>query len=129
MYFLNSKFLTVLLSVFSVWLLFSVISVEFERQEIKQQEQAVEDKIDNVKQDNTSLEQYIESLKNSEFLKKEARFRLNFKESDEEVIFVHRETDSPKASSSEELSLKELPGKLWNRLFNMSERRESDPRP
>ena len=105
---LNSKFLTVLLSIFSVWILFSVISVELERRDIKQQEQAVEDKIDNVKQDNVSLERYIENLKNPEFLKKEARFRLNFKELGEEVVFVHKEADSPKASSSQEFSLRNL---------------------
>ena len=114
---LNSKVLTISLSLVSVWILFSVISVEFERQETQKQQQAVEDKISKTENDNKLLGQYLDNLKNPEFLKKEARLRVNFKEPGEEVVFVHREVELPKASSAEEFYLKSWSKKWWNRLF------------
>src|SRR3989344_6096212 len=53
-----------------------------------------------IKRDNASLEGYIKNFKNPEFLEKEARLRLNYKASGEEVVFVHRDINSQKASSS-----------------------------
>ncbi|HXK41064.1 MAG TPA: septum formation initiator family protein [Candidatus Paceibacterota bacterium] len=97
---LNSKIFTVFISVASVWILFSVISVEIEKDEIKKEEANIEFKITNIKRDNASLEGYIKNFKNPEFLEKEARLRLNYKASGEEVVFVHRDINSQKASSS-----------------------------
>ena len=114
MSFLNSKILTALLSILSVWILFSVISSEVEKDEVKKEETAIEAKISDMKRNNALLEQHINNFENPDFLEKEARLRLNYKVSGEEVVFVHRDLNSQKASSSEELSSRNLPNyKKW----------------
>lgn len=115
---LNSKIFTLLLSVLSVWILFSVISAEIQKAEVKKEETAVQTKITGMKQDNDMLGIYIKSFENKEFLEKEARFRLNYKLPGEEVVLVHRDTNSQKASPSEELSLEGMPiyKKWWRWL-------------
>src|SRR3989344_1542622 len=102
---INSKILTVPLLFLSVWILFSVISVEMKKDEIKKEEANIESKMTSIKRDNASLEKYIKNFENPEFLEKEARLRLNYKASGEEVAFVHRDTNSQKSSSSEEFSV------------------------
>ena len=116
---LNSKIFTALLSVLSVWILFSVISAEVEKDEVKKKETAIESKINSKKQDNESLERDIKNFENQEFLEKEARLRLNYKASGEEVVFVHRDLNSQKASSSEEYSPENLSNyqKWWYYLL------------
>jgi cell division protein FtsB len=111
---LNSKFLTVFLLILSVWILFSVISIEVEKDEVKKEEAAVQAKITGISQDNKLMEGYIKNFENHEFLEKEARLRLNYKLPGEEVVFVHRDANSPKASLSEESSPVDLPNyKKW----------------
>ncbi|MBI4158446.1 MAG: hypothetical protein HY505_02415 [Candidatus Yanofskybacteria bacterium] len=104
---LNSKILTVPLVFLSVWILFLVISVETEKDGINKEEANIESKMTNIRRDNASLERYIKNFENPEFLGKEARLRLNYKAFGEEVVFVHRDINSQKASSSEEFSTEE----------------------
>ena len=108
-----------MLLVLSVWILFSVISAEIEKDEVKKEEAAVQTKIAEISQDNKLMEGYIKNFENQKFLEKEARLRLNYKLPGEEVVFVHRDANSQKASSSEELSPEDLPNykKWWNWLF------------
>ena len=113
MYWINSKIFTALLSVLFVWALFSVIFAEVKKGEVKKEEAAIENKLSNVRSNNEALERYLGNLKNPDFLEKEVRFRLNYKASGEEVVFVHRDANSQKASLSTELS-EELPNhKKW----------------
>ena len=116
---LNSKILTVPLAFLSVWILFSVISVEIEKDEVKKEEANIESKIINVERDNASLERFIKNFDNPEFLEKEARLRFNYKALGEEAVFVHRDVNSQKASSSQDASSDDLPNykKWWNWLF------------
>lgn len=108
MFFVNSKILTVLLSVLSVWILFSVISVELEKDEVKKEEANIEAKIINIERESASLERYIKNFDNPDFLEKEARLRLNYKAPGEEVVFVYRDLNAPNASSSERFYQKDL---------------------
>src|SRR3989338_7163901 len=101
---LNSKIFTALLLILSVWILFSVVSTKVEKDEVKKEETAIENKIIGMKLDNELLKGYIVNFENQKFLEKEARLRLNYKLSGEEVVFVYRDANSQKASSSEELS-------------------------
>lgn len=119
MFFLNSKILTALLSALSVWILFSVISTEAEKDDIKKEEAAIESKISSMKRDNETLEEYVQNLKNPKFLEKEARLRLNYKASGEEAVFVHRDPNSQKASLSDGFDPENLPNykKWWYWLF------------
>ncbi|MBI2674763.1 MAG: septum formation initiator family protein [Candidatus Yanofskybacteria bacterium] len=110
---INSKILTVPLLVLSVWILFSVISIEAEKGQVKKEETAIENKMAGISRDNQLLERYIENFKNPEFLEKEARLRLNYKLFGEEVVFVYRDANSQKASSSEELSEERPNYKKW----------------
>src|SRR3989344_1810064 len=100
MNFLNSKILTVPLAFLSVWILFSVISVDIKKDEIKKEEANIESKITAIKRDNAFLERYIKNFENPEFLEKEARLRLNYKVLGEEVVFVYRDTNSQISSRS-----------------------------
>lgn len=109
MWILNSKIFTGLISALSVWVLFSVISAEVEKDEVKKEVAAVENKITAVRQNNEILEKYIQSIKNPDFLEKEARLRLNYKAPGEEVVFVHREMNAKAASSGEEPPLDDVP--------------------
>jgi cell division protein FtsB len=114
MHFLNSKIFTAIIAVFSVWILFSVVSVEMEKSEVKKEEDNIKAKIGDVTQDNKQLEKFIENFDNPEFLKKEARLRLNYKAPDEEVVFVHRDLNSKKVSSAGEFLEDNLPNyKKW----------------
>ena len=81
-----------------------MIFAEIKKGEVKKEETAIRSKITGIKRDNDLLERYIKNFENQEFLDKEARFRLNYKLPGEEVVFVHRDANSQKASSSEELS-------------------------
>ncbi|OGN02527.1 MAG: hypothetical protein A2655_02290 [Candidatus Yanofskybacteria bacterium RIFCSPHIGHO2_01_FULL_43_42] len=116
---LNSKFFTVFISLALVWILFSVIFVEIEKNEVKKEEEDIEAKITNIERDNASLEAYIKNIENSEFLEKEARLRLNYKAPGEEVVFVHRDLNPQKASLAQEFSTDEPPNykKWWNWLL------------
>lgn len=120
MSFLNSKIFTVPLLALTVWILFSVMSAEVEKNEIKKEETVVENKITDVKLDNELLGRYIKSFKNPDFLEKEARIRLNYKAFGEEVVFVHRNLNLQKSSSAEELSPEDLPNykKWWHYLLS-----------
>ena len=114
MNFLNSKILTILLSFLSVWTLFSVISVEVEKEQVKKEEASIEAKMANVVRDKKLLEKYIKNFENPGFLEKEARLRLNYKAFGEEVVFVYRDANSQKASSSQDTSTENLPNyKKW----------------
>ena len=101
---LNSKIFTIMLLALSIWILFSVISSEIKKSEVKKEETAVQTKITGIRQDSDLLDKYIKNFENQEFLEKEARLRLNYKLPGEEVVFVHRDANSQKASLSEELS-------------------------
>lgn len=104
----NSKFLTVFLLILSVWILFSVISAEIEKDEVKKQNAAIQTKITDISQNNRLMEGYIKNFENQKFLEKEARLRLNYKLPDEEVVFVHRDANSQKTSLSKDISPVEL---------------------
>lgn len=115
---LNSKILTILLSTFSIWILFSVISVVVEKGGVKKEEAVIESKIDDIKQDNELLERYVKNFENPDFIEKEARLRLNYKKQGEKVIFVYQDLTSDAASSSDKFLLKNLSDykKLWHWL-------------
>ena len=108
MNFLNSKFFTGLISVFLAWILFSVISLEFEKNEAKKEVKNVELKIENIKKSSQVLEKLISNFNSQAFLEREARSRLNYKKQGEEVVFVYRDSVSDTASLSEKFSLGSL---------------------
>lgn len=122
MFFLNSKIFTIPLLALIAWILFYVMFAEVEKNEIKKKETAIENKIKNVKLANELSGRYIKSFENPGFLEKEARIRLNYKVFGEEVVFVHRDFNLQKASSSEELSLESLPNykKWWRYLLKIT---------
>lgn len=91
-----------------------MIFAEIKKGEVKKEEIVVQTKITGVRLDNDQLERYIKNFENKEFLDREARLRLNYKLPGEEVVFVHRDANPQKASSSQELSPEEMPNyKKW----------------
>lgn len=117
--FLDSKIFTALISIFLVWTLLSVVSVEMEKDAVKKEEKNIEDKINDAKSSNKIIEKFIDNFNDPGFLEKEARIRLNYKLPGEEVVFVHRDLNSKKASSAEEFSINNLPNhkKWWRWLL------------
>lgn len=100
--FLNSKIFTIPLLVLSVWMLLSVISLEVEKRESAKEVRSIEAKINDTRRGSELLEKFIKHFDNPLFIEKEARLRLNYKIAGEEVVFVHRDLNSKKASESEE---------------------------
>ncbi len=114
MNFLNSKLFTVIPLALIVWILFSVISVEIEKDEVEREERSTEAKIKDISYDNEQLKRFLDNLTDPRFLEKEARLRLNYKAPDEEVIFVHRDVSSERSSFSDDFSANNLPNyKKW----------------
>jgi len=114
MNFLNSKVFTVLVGASLVWILFSVISLEIDKDEVKEGERNVKAKIDDTIHNNESLERFVKYFDSPLFLEKEARLRLNYKAPGEEVVFVHRDLNSKKTSSVDEILEDNLPNyKKW----------------
>ena len=116
---INSRFFTGIVSLFLVWMLFSTVSVELEKDEAKREVKNMESKIEEIKKNNQILEKLINNFDNPVFLEREARSRLNYKGQGEEVVFVYRDSTPSTASSSEKFSLDNLPNykKWWHWLL------------
>lgn len=88
----------------------SVISLQSENKAVRMEEEATEKKVEEVKKRNELLSKFIGYSDSVAFLEREARSRLNYKLPEEEAVFIHRDLNSKKASSSEGFSL----GKLFD---------------
>ncbi len=97
---LNSKILSVLLSVVLIWLGLSLLDLRVKDKLMYEQAMGLEGKIETTKKENSNLERYIGYLQNPSFLAKEARLKLNYKAPDEQVVFVYRDSSPKKASQS-----------------------------
>lgn len=116
---LNPKILTALLLVFLVWALSFVFSVRKEKNEISREKQNIENKISDIKKDNVSIENFLDNFNKPDFIDKEARTRFNYKALGEEVVFIHRDLNTEKASSAERFSVKNIASykNWWNYLL------------
>ena len=97
---LNSKILSVILVGVLVWLGVSFLDVKFQERYIHDEVQNLQNKIEAAKKDNTNLEKNMANLQNPSFLEREAKLKLNYKKSDEQVVFVYRDTAPKKGSES-----------------------------
>lgn len=96
-----------------------MISLEFEKGEAKKEVKSMESKIEDIKENNQTLEKLLNNYNNPAFIEREARLRLNYKGQGEKVVLVYRNLVLGAASASERFSLKNLSSyqKWWHFLW------------
>ena len=115
--FLSSKIFTGLLVVLAGWLVLSLINLDSQRSLSDREIQGLKDKVSKVQEKNSYLEKLSTYFQSSNFLEKQARLKLNYKASGEEVVFVYKDTGPKNISGSEDHKriLRQLPNyqKWW----------------
>ncbi len=112
MKFLNSKTLSALLGILTLWLFFSTLNLHSQRNIVERQLQDARAKIADVERDTAYLDKFLAYFQTPAFLEKEARLKLNYKTPGEEVVFVYKDTNNKKASVV--LSFDELLARIPN---------------
>ncbi len=112
MKFLNSKVFTALIGVFALWLTFSSINLNSQRNIADKEMKNVEAKIKEVQDDTNYLNKFLAYFQTPAFLEKEARLKLNYKAQGEEVVFVYKDKNIKNASGS--MSFEELLNRMPN---------------
>ena len=111
---LNSRLLSVLLIFFIFWLGSSLVNLNKQKRSIGRDIKSNEEKISEANKSTEDLAQFLKNFENPEFLEREARLRLNYKNSDEQVAFIYRDTDAKPVTQSFEDILKSMPNyKKW----------------
>lgn len=110
---LNSKWLSLLLIVLVVWLVFSLPKLNTRRTELEKTISDLGQRVEDAEKSKTYLEKFMAYFKSPEFLEKEARTKLNYKLPDEEVVFVFRDTN-PKSTVKTGKNIDQAPNyKKW----------------
>ncbi len=109
---LNSKIFSGVLLGLLVWLGVSALDLRLQEKSVNNGARSIESKIETTKKENSQLEKYISYMQNPSFLEREAKLNLNYKNSDEQVVFVYRDTSAKNASASSEDILKNKPNYL-----------------
>jgi len=109
---LNSKIFTVLMGIVALWLTFSSIDLNLQKDVVSREVKNVENKIKEVQKDTDYLNKFSTYFQSSAFLEKEARLKLNYKVQGEEVVFIYKNNNIKKESNS--ISFEELLSKMPN---------------
>jgi len=109
---LNSKIFTVLMGVIVLWLTFSSIDLNSQKDVVGREVKNVENKIKEVQKDTDYLNKFSAYFQSSAFLEKEARLKLNYKAQEEEVVFIYKDNNIKKESNS--ISFEDLLSKMPN---------------
>ena len=119
--FLSSKIFTGLLVILAGWLALSSINLGSQRSFSDREIQSLKDKTNKVDTQNSYLNKLSSYFQSANFLEKQARLKLNYKASGEEVTFVYKDTSPKNVSNSADLerALKQLPNyqKWWYWLW------------
>jgi len=100
----NSKWLTIIIIAGIGWLSLSSIKVKLHENIVNKDVAGIEEKIDNLEDDNSTLEKFIEYAKNPLFLEKEARLKLNYRAPGESVVFVYQDDSGGVSSKSSDFT-------------------------
>ena len=109
---LNSKLFTSLAVVIVLWLTISSVNVNLQREKVNREVKNVESKITEVQDDINYLNKFLAYFHTPDFLEKEARLKLNYKDPGEEVVFIYK--DKNVKNEPESISFIELLEKIPN---------------
>ncbi|MBX4190402.1 septum formation initiator family protein [Candidatus Parcubacteria bacterium] len=114
---LNSKLTMVGVLFLIIWIGFGLIKIRAQRDLVRTQREDLESKIADLEQDNKYLASASDYFKSDAYLEKEARLKLNYKNADEEVAFVYRDTGEKKipAEQAWQVQLSKMPN--WQKWF------------
>lgn len=102
--FLKSKWLLMVMIPLIGWLSLSFIKIKLQENIVNKEVANLEAKINNIKEENSSLEKVLGYLANPSFLQKEARIKINYKSPDEGVAFVYTDEDPGFSSGSVDIN-------------------------
>ncbi len=111
---LNSRLFSVFLLFLIFWLGSSLVNLNGQRKLTSRDIRANEEKISEARKNTDSLNQFLKNMENPSFLEREARIKFNYKNPDEQVAFIYRDTDKKPVSQSFENLLRSMPNyKKW----------------
>ncbi len=110
---LNSKLFSVIVGIVVLWLVVSSISLNFQRKIVDKEVRNAEAKVADVQRETDYLNKFLDYFKTSDFLEREARLKLNYKDKDEKVVFVYKDKN-PKLEASDPMDFRELIDKMPN---------------
>ena len=84
-----------------LWMGFAVFNIRAERKRTEEQVANVQAKLEQLKNDNNHLSRVVTYLRNPQYLARLAREKLNYKTTDEEVVYVYPEEKKATASVGE----------------------------
>jgi cell division protein FtsB len=117
----QSKILTGILIVIVAWLGIGVWNVHHQKEETDQQVLNIRTKIENLEKENSTIKKILGYLKNPEYLAREARLRLNYKQPDESVAYIYPEekkaSPTPVVKKPESQSVLEKIKDWWYHLI------------
>jgi len=99
--FLQSKIVVGLMAALVLWMGFAVFNIRAERKRTEEQVANVQAKLEQLKNDNNHLSRVVTYLRNPQYLARLAREKLNYKTTDEEVVYVYPEEKKATASVGE----------------------------
>jgi cell division protein FtsB len=88
--FLRSKTATVILGILAVWLLMLAVASGIRRHSATAEQSALWMRIEDAKRENARLADELDRMQRPQWLALLARQRLNYKQSDETVVFVYK---------------------------------------
>jgi cell division protein FtsB len=99
---LKSSWLFIPLILMIGWLSLSLIEVRKDAGLAKKEVEGLESRIADLKNNNKSIQVYMDGFENPAFLEREAREKLNYKAVGEEVVFVYKDNKGDIVASASE---------------------------
>lgn len=95
---LNSKIFSAAIGIFVLWLTISLSQLALQKNSVESEVKHLQTKIDETQKHNTYIEKFLTYFQSPAFLEKEARLKLNYKATGENVVFVYKD-QNPKPDS------------------------------
>lgn len=118
----QSKIITVILIILVSWLILSALSIKAKREYVSGEIQDITAQINRLKKENDFLSRLQDYFRSESFLEQQARLKLNFKDADENVVFIYPSAEEAKdeISGQEELDMENYK-KWWYYLMSSRE--------
>ena len=118
---LKSKWGTIIAIVLVVWIGFGVLHIQESRIGLGENIEELNDRLSQVEEENAQLEKDLNNLDNPEYIKTQAKIKLNYKMAEEELVYIYRD----KKASGDQESLEYYEGdvprykKWWHWLLQV----------
>ncbi|MDP2647984.1 MAG: septum formation initiator family protein [Candidatus Yanofskybacteria bacterium] len=85
----QSKIVTVVLVIVVGWLILSALGIKAKRENVSGEMRDIKAQIDRLNKENDFLSRLQDYFRSESFLEQQARLKLNFKDADENVVFIY----------------------------------------